>query len=83
MVYSIKILSNGYHIDSKIISAYLQKDKRVTKITIKNDSIIANFKYIMLEDSLKTFISVLITNVDKNKLFSYKYYEDSCEKFAL
>lgn len=83
MVYEIKIFFNGYPNDSNIISAFLKKDKRITKVAIKDDSIIVNIKYIMLEDTFNSFVYVFKTNFDKNKLFSYKYYENSCEKFLL
>lgn len=83
MVYRIQISFNDNQNNLNIISDFLKKDKRITKIIIKDDCIVANIKYIMLEDTFKSFVYVFKTNFDKNKLFSYKYYENSCEVFAL
>jgi len=63
--------------NKEAISAYLKKDKRITKISIEDGCIIANCKYVFLEDTFKSFVNVFHTNNDKNKLFTLNYYEDT------
>ena len=79
MIYTIKIVSDGEVMNVETITAYLKKDKRITKISYdkEGECIIAQCKYVFLEDTFKSFVNVFQTNNDKNKLLRLKYYEDT------